>query len=689
MVGWTVDCPSWLLDFDPIALLNEPCIDCLILTFSPYLINQALIAWLVNYFCQTLIFPVFFFFWRDSKHESWLFSNKYRCFFKWVPVFFQTNTGLCFSLGEACERHYGGCLCYGPPIESGFYYDTYLEDRQVSSLDFPNLEVLIKQIMKEKQPFERLEMRKEDLLEMFRYNPFKVRILNEKVDTPTTTVYRCGPLIDLCRGPHVRHTGKIKAMKVTKNSATYWEGKADAETLHRIYGISFPDTKLLKEWEHFQEEAAKRDHRKLGKEQELFFFHELSPGSCFFHPRGAMIYNTLIEWIRAEYRQRGFQVFLFQFLQFLREDVQYARKISFHWNFLIEIDVLNMNLGSQWILKMRDHNIWANFSGFIIDRSMEFFFTISSVSQSDIASIDWLIDWFTSFFHSMHCRRGLSDWSIDWLIDWFHFLIPFSYKSGLVDWLIDLLIFLFSVTVEALDWLIDWFLNNFMLFSSRWNMKKGIKLGRKKREIWLLEFSAFQEVISPNIYNSKLWETSGHWQHYSENMFSFDVEKEKFALKPMNCPGHCLMFGSRPRSWRELPYRMADFGVLHRNELSGTLTGLTRVRRFQQVTISNNSFSSFSMRLIVSSFQDDAHIFCTTEQIKQEIHGALDFLNSVYTTLGFTFNLKLSTRPEKYLGDVSVWNDAERQLEECLKVWVCFEEKRACRHRFQLMVVDR
>jgi len=140
----------------------------------------------------------------------------------------------------------------------------------------------MKSIAKEKQPFERLEMKKEDLLEMFKYNPFKVRILNEKVDTPTTTVYRCGPLIDLCRGPHVRHTGKVKALKVTKvctksfvvacllnsglqNSSTYWEGKADAETLQRVYGISFPDNKQLKEWEKFQEEAAKRDHRKIGK----------------------------------------------------------------------------------------------------------------------------------------------------------------------------------------------------------------------------------------------------------------------------------------------------------------------------------------------------------------------------------------------------------------------------------------
>uniref|UniRef100_A0A673YD76 threonine--tRNA ligase n=1 Tax=Salmo trutta TaxID=8032 RepID=A0A673YD76_SALTR len=305
-----------------------------------------------------------------------------------------------------------------------------------------------------------LQLLKFDDDEAKAYNKFKCRILNEKVTTPTTTVYRCGPLIDLCRGPHVRHTGKIKALKIHKNSSTYWEGKADMETLQRIYGISFPDPKMLKEWERFQEEAKNRDHRKLGREQDLFFFHDLSPGSCFFLPKGSYIYNSLVDFIRSEYRKRG-----------------------------------------------------------------------------------------------------------------------------------------------------------------------------------------FQEVVTPNIYNSKLWQTSGHWQHYSDNMFSFEVEKEVFALKPMNCPGHCLMFDHRPRSWRELPLRMADFGVLHRNELSGALTGLTRVRRFQQ---------------------DDAHIFCTMDQIEEEIKGCLDFLRTVYDCFGFSFKLNLSTRPEKFLGEPAVWDQAEKQLENSL-----------------------
>jgi len=363
-------------------------------------------------------------------------------------------------LGEAMERIYGGCLCYGPPIENGFYYDMFLENEQVSGNDFPVLDGLVKNIVKEKQPFERLELKKEDLLEMFKYNPFKVRILKEKVNTPTTTVYRCGPLIDLCRGPHVRHTGKIKSFQITKNSATYWEGKAEAESLQRIYGISFPDSKQMKEWQKFQEEAARRDHRKLGREQELFFFHELSPGSCFFQPRGAYIYNTLIDLMKEEYRKRG-----------------------------------------------------------------------------------------------------------------------------------------------------------------------------------------FQEVLSPNVFNSKLWELSGHWEHYCDNMFVFEAEKEKFGLKPMNCPGHCLIFDHRPRSWRELPLRLADFGVLHRNELSGALTGLTRVRRFQQ---------------------DDAHIFCSVEQIAEEMKNCLNFLRDIYSILGFTFGLRLSTRPEGFLGEIEVWDQAEKQLTESL-----------------------
>ncbi|XP_074836640.1 threonine--tRNA ligase, mitochondrial isoform X2 [Carettochelys insculpta] len=363
-------------------------------------------------------------------------------------------------VGLAVERLYGALLCQGPSTESGFFYDMYLAGRSMLGSELPDLEEACKSIVREQHPFERLEVSREDLLELFKYNRFKLEVIDEKVKSATATVYRCGTLISLCQGPHIRHTGMIKALKILQSSSVFWKGDPALESLQRVYGISFPSPIQLEEWEQLQEEAASRDHRRIGKEQELFFFHELSPGSCFFLPRGAHIYNTLIDFIKSEYRKRG-----------------------------------------------------------------------------------------------------------------------------------------------------------------------------------------FSEVVTPNIYNVKLWELSGHWQHYSKNMFCFPVENETFALKPMNCPGHCLMFAHRPRSWRELPLRLADFGVLHRNEPSGALTGLTRVRRFQQ---------------------DDAHIFCTLAQLEGEIGGCLDFLQAVYSVFGFSLRFFLSTRPEDFLGDLHVWEQAEQQLEKSL-----------------------
>ncbi|KAH0612816.1 uncharacterized protein H6S33_009196 [Morchella sextelata] len=366
-------------------------------------------------------------------------------------------------LGEAAERRFGCHLCLGPPTDDGFFYEMGLgEGEAVTAADYKPLETIAQKAIKEKQPFERLVVSKENLLEMFKHNKYKQVLIGSKVpDGTSTTVYRCGPLIDLCVGPHVPHTGRIKTFQVMKNSSSYFLGDAANDSLQRIYGISFPDKKQMDEHKKMLEEAAKRDHRKIGKEQELFFFHELSPGSCFFLPHGTRIYNTLVEFLRSEYWKRG-----------------------------------------------------------------------------------------------------------------------------------------------------------------------------------------YEEVITPNMYNSKLWETSGHWQNYQENMFTFEVEKDKFGLKPMNCPGHCLLFGHRERSYRELPWRVADFGVIHRNEFSGALTGLTRVRRFQQ---------------------DDTHIFCTEDQVGQEIHGLFDFLKHVYGLLGFTFKLKLSTRPEKFVGDIATWDMAENQLKTALQ----------------------
>eukprot|EP00898_Chlorokybus_atmophyticus_P006838 jgi/Chlat1/7155/Chrsp57S06829 len=365
-------------------------------------------------------------------------------------------------LGEALEREYKCDLCIGPCTTrgEGFYYDAYYDGMSMSENNYAAIEKQISAVVKEKQSFERIEVTREQAKEMFQFNPFKVEIINELPEAATITVYRCGTLVDLCRGPHIPNTALVKAFACQKVSASYWRGKADRETLQRVYGISFPDSKKLKEYLAMLEEAKKRDHRVLGTAQELFFFHPLSPGSCFFLPHGARIYTKLVEFIKQEYWKRG-----------------------------------------------------------------------------------------------------------------------------------------------------------------------------------------YTEVVSPNVYNMKLWEISGHAANYKENMFCFDVEGQEFGLKPMNCPGHCLMFDHRVRSYRELPIRFADFGVLHRNELSGALTGLTRVRRFQQ---------------------DDAHIFCAESQIKQEVVGVLDFLLNAYNIFGFTFELELSTRPEKYLGELAVWERAEKALAEAL-----------------------
>lgn len=364
-------------------------------------------------------------------------------------------------LGQALESEFSARLTHGPPLENGFFYDSYLGGSPFAENMKAAVEKKVTKITSEKQEFHRVVVTKEEALELFSDNPFKLAMIKSKLpDGSSTTVYQNGPFVDLCRGPHIANTGRVKAFSTTKNSASLWLGKQGNDQLQRVYGISFPDKKEMTEWKHLQEEAAKRDHRKIGLEQELFYFDELSPGSCFFLPHGTRLYNKLIETIRSEYWKRN-----------------------------------------------------------------------------------------------------------------------------------------------------------------------------------------YMEVVTPNMYNLKLWETSGHAAKYKENMFCFPIEGQEFGLKPMNCPGHCLMFKHRKRSYRELPMRLCDFGVLHRNELSGALTGLTRVRRFQQ---------------------DDAHIFCMVSQIKAEVAGVLDMIATVYGFLGMDFALKLSTRPENFLGEVQVWDKAEALMTEAL-----------------------
>lgn len=392
-------------------------------------------------------------------------------------------------LGEAAEHEYGCRLSHGPPTQMGFFYDMALEPgRAVKESEWPSIEAKVKKYNKDKQPFERLEVSKDNLRKLFGYSKYKMHYIEKFVeDGGSSTVYRNGTLVDLCQGPHIQNTRKIEAFKITKNSSAYFLGDQENDSLQRIHGVAFPKKEQMKEWEHFLEEAKKRDHQEIGKNQKLFMFSKLSPGSPFLLPHGTRIFNALQEMLREQYWDRG-----------------------------------------------------------------------------------------------------------------------------------------------------------------------------------------YQEVQSPNMYDVELWKTSGHWQHYQDDMFRVivkddsaepmplsdqrpdgkplgeikDKDKGVFALKPMNCPGHCLLYRDEERSYRDLPWRVADFGVLHRNEASGALSGLTRVRKFQQ---------------------DDTHIFCTEAQIMQEIEGLFDFMTSVYSLFGFPFKLKLSTRPEGYMGTIEQWDAAEAQLKQALQ----------------------
>ncbi len=370
-------------------------------------------------------------------------------------------------MAGAVRRLYGAGVRfgYGPSVEDGFYYDMeFPEGVKVSEEDLSKIEAECRKIIEADHPFERFDVLKEEALRRMRElgQPYKVETLEKDIQDPTATLYVDGDFTDLCVGPHVPSTGRVGALKLTKVTGAYWKGDQKNRMLTRLYGTAWPSQKALDEHMKRLEEAKKRDHRRLGQDLELFMFHEWSPGAVFFLPKGAVVYNELMAFLREEYRKRG-----------------------------------------------------------------------------------------------------------------------------------------------------------------------------------------FLEVVTPQLFNKALWELSGHWQHYRENMFLLKVDEEEFSLKPMNCPSHVLLFNHRRRSYRELPMRIADFCPLHRNEVKGVLGGMTRVRKFEQ---------------------DDAHIFCSEDQIEQEIGREIGFVNHVYRDVfKMPFRAKLSTRPPQFMGDIEVWNRAEAALEKALK----------------------
>jgi len=350
----------------------------------------------------------------------------------------------------------------GPVIEDGFYYD-FARDKPFTEEELARIEKKMQELAKQDIPVERTGMPREEAIDFFRNmgEEYKAEIIEDIPKGEELSLYRQGDFIDLCRGPHVPSTGKLKAFKLMKVAGAYWRGDANNEMLTRIYGTAWPDKKSLKAYLHRLEEAEKRDHRRIGRQLNLFHTQEEAPGMIFWHDHGWIIYQQVKQYVREKLRAHG-----------------------------------------------------------------------------------------------------------------------------------------------------------------------------------------YQEVNTPVLADRVLWEKSGHWEKFRDDMFITESEKRIFAIKPMNCPCHIQIYNQGLKSYRDLPLRMAEFGSCHRNEPSGTLHGLMRVRGFTQ---------------------DDAHIFCTEEQIQDEVSDFIDLLYEVYRDFGFDeVIIKLSTRPEQRVGSDEIWDKAEHALEHAL-----------------------
>ena len=366
-------------------------------------------------------------------------------------------------MAQAIKRLYPEIkLAIGPSIDNGFYYD-FDTEKPFSEEDLIKIEDEMKKIIKEDLPLERFELPRKEAIKFMeeKGEPYKVELINDLPEDAIISFYKQGEFTDLCAGPHVAKTGNIKAVKLLTSSGAYWRGNEKNKMLQRIYGISYPKASQLEEYLNMLEEAKKRDHKKLGKELELFMITGEGPGFPFFLPKGMVLRNVL-------------------------ED--YWRKI--------------------------------------------------------------------------HTLNG------------------------------------------------------------------------------------YQEVKTPVMLNEELWHRSGHWDHYKDNMYTTKIDEQDFALKPMNCPGGMLVYKSKMHSYKDLPIRMGELGLVHRHEKSGQLNGLFRVRCFTQ---------------------DDAHIFCLPEQIESEIIDLMHLINQVYSLFGFTYTVELSTRPEDSMGSDEDWTTAENALRKALE----------------------
>lgn len=366
-------------------------------------------------------------------------------------------------MAQAIQHLFPGTkFAIGPAIDTGFYYDLESEHKFTNE-DFPAIEKEMAKIVKENLAIQKSSMSRKEALAYFRERnqDYKVELIEDLPEDAQITFYTQGDFTDLCRGPHVRSTGKVKAFKLMSVAGAYWRGDENRQMLQRIYGTAFYKKEELEHFLYVREEAAKRDHRKLGRELDLFSFHDEGPGFPFFHPKGMVIRNALIDFERELFKK----------------------------------------------------------------------------------------------YH-------------------------------------------------------------------------------------------YEEIMTPIILSKKLWLQSGHWDHYRENMYFTKIDGEDYAVKPMNCPGGILYFKTQQRSYRDLPKRVAEFGLVHRHELHGALHGLFRVRNFTQ---------------------DDAHIFMTREQMKPEVIETLQMFKDLYAPFGIKYHVELSTRPENSMGSDELWELATDALREAIE----------------------
>ena len=366
-------------------------------------------------------------------------------------------------LAQALKRLYPHAqFAYGPATENGFYYDVDLGDTKVNEDDFPAIEAEMKKIVKENLKIETFELPRDEAIAYMkeRGESYKVEHIGDLAPDAHITFYKQGEYVDMCVGPHMLYTKGVKAFKLTSISGAYWKADKNNKMLTRIYGVAFGSKEELAQYLKMIEEAEKRDHRKIGREMELFMMSDFGPGSPFWLPNGMALRNAL-----------------------------------------------------------------------------------------------------TEYWHEMQARFG------------------------------------------------------------------------------------YQEVQTPLILSRSLWETSGHWDHYKENMYTTTVDEEDFAIKPMNCPGACLIYKSKPRSYRDLPMKLAEAGLDHRYEMKGALHGLFRVREFTQ---------------------DDAHLFIRPDQITEQVTDASHLITAYYAQFGFPYRVELSTRPEDSMGSDEDWERAEQGLRDAL-----------------------